>query len=302
VSQTVRLGVCLPNFPFGEPPSREAIVEVALEAESLGYDSVWATDHLLVPSDMPRFGRVFESVSTLAYLGGITSRVRLGTSVLIVALRNAVEVAKQSATIDALTGGRLVLGVAAGYAEREFAAVGASFHDRGSHLDEAIGVMRTLWTQPDPRADGPRYRFAEVLFEPRPDRPGGMPVWVGGNSGAAIARAARLGDAWHPDGLSSAQVADGVARLRAATPPGRHVGVSLRRTLDLRPGAGPGGGTTGSGEVPLRGIDEVRAELRALGDLGVGHVVCQFEHSTLAEHLDQLRALAGEFALDPSVP
>ena len=298
----MRLGVCLPNFPFGARPSREAIVEVALAAERLGYDSVWATDHLLVPSDMPRFGRIFESVSTLAYLGGVTSRVRLGTSVLVVALRNAIEVAKQAATIDELTGGRLVLGVAAGYAEREFAALGASFHDRGSHLDEAIGVMRTLWTNPEPRADGPRYRFAEVLFDPRPAQPGGVPIWVGGNSAAAIDRAARLGDAWHPDGLSSAEIAEGIASLRAATPAGRHVGVSLRRSLDLRPGVGPGGGASGSGEQPLRGIDEVRAELRTLADLSVDQVVCQFEHASVAEHLDQLGVLAGELELDPAGP
>ena len=295
----MRFGVCLPNFRFGAEPSREAIVEVAVEAERLGYDSVWATDHLLVPGDMPRFGRVFESLSTLAYLGGATSRVRLGTSVLILAMRNAIEVAKQAATIDALTGGRLVLGVAAGYAEREFASLGASFHDRGRHLDEAIGVMRTLWTDPDPRADGPRYRFADVLFEPRPVQPGGVPVWVGGNSPAAIARAARLGDAWHPDGLSSAQLADGVKLLRSQVPPGRRVGVGLRRTIDLRPGAEPEGRPTGSGEVPLRGPDEVRAEIAALAGLGVDQLVCQFEHATLAEHLDQLRLLATDLALEP---
>jgi probable F420-dependent oxidoreductase len=295
----MRLGVCLPNFPFGAEPSREAIVEVAVEAERLGYDSVWASDHLLVPSDMPRFGRIFESLSTLAYLGGATSRVRLGTSVLVLAMRNAVEVAKQAATIDALTGGRLVLGVAAGYAEREFANVGASFKDRGRHLDEAIGVMRALWTDPDPRADGPRYRFADVLFEPRPAQPGGVPIWVGGNSGAAIARAARLGDAWHPDGLSSAQVAEGVERLRSLVPQGRRVAVSLRRTIDLRSRTSPGDAPTGSGEVPLRGLDEVRAEIASLARLGVGHLVCQFEHATLAEHLDQLRLLASDLPLDP---
>jgi probable F420-dependent oxidoreductase len=295
----MRLGVCLPNFRFGAEPSREAIVEVAVEAERLGYDSVWATDHLLVPSDMPRFGRVFESLSTLAYLGGATSRVRLGTSVLILAMRNAIEVAKQAATIDALTGGRLVLGVAAGYAEREFASLGASFHDRGRRLDEAIGVLRTLWTDPDPRADGPRYRFADVLFEPRPAQPGGVPVWVGGNSRAAIARAARLGDAWHPDGLSSAELAEGVRLLGAHVTGGRRVAVSLRRTIDVRPGAGPHGGATGSGEVPLRGLGEVRDELDALAGLGVDHVVCQFEHDTLDEHLDQLRLLASDLALAP---
>jgi probable F420-dependent oxidoreductase len=296
----MQVGLCLPNFPFGERPSRSSIVEVALEAERLGYDSVWASDHLLVPADMPRFGRIFESLSTLAYLGGTTSRVRLGTSVLVAPMRNAVAIAKQAATIDELTGARLVLGVAAGYAEREFSAVGASFHDRGRHLDEAIGVMRTLWTAPDPRVEGPRYRFADVLFEPPPPRPGGVPIWVGVNSPAAIARAAKLGDAWHPDGLSVAQTADGVARLRAATPVGRRVAVSLRRTLDLRPGVEPGGGPTASGEVPLRGIDEVRAELRTLDDLGVDHLVCQFEHATLAEHLEQLGKLASELALRPA--
>jgi probable F420-dependent oxidoreductase len=286
----MRIGVCLPNFPFGVEPSPAAIVEVALEAERLGFDSVWATDHLLVPRTVPRYRSVFEALTTLAHLGALTERVELGTSVLVLPVRHAVEVAKQAATIDALSGGRLVLGVGAGWIEGEFANLGADFHGRGRHLDEALAVLRSLWNGQDPSHDGERYRFAEVLFAPRPARTGGVPLWIGGNSPAALRRAARLGDAWHADGLTSAELAAPLARLRELVPPGRRVAATLRRTLDLRDGAG--GAPSGSGEAPLAGEDAVRAELAALARLGVEHLVCQFEHHTQAEHLEQLRRLA----------
>jgi probable F420-dependent oxidoreductase len=292
----MRVGVCLPNFPFGVQPSREAVVEVARAAERLGFASVWATDHLLVPSSVPRYGPVLEALATLAHLAAVTDRVELGTSVLVLPQRNAVEVARQAATVDVLADGRLVLGVGAGWIEGEFANLGADFHGRGRHLDEALAVLRTLWTAPDPRHRGDRYRFADVL-PPRPARAGGVPLWVGGNSDAALRRAATLGDAWHADGLAAEQLTARVERLRSLVPPGRRVAVTVRRTVDLR--AGATAGASGSGEVPVAGAAALREELAALERLGVEHVVCQLEHGSRAEHLDGLGRLAAEAGLAP---
>jgi probable F420-dependent oxidoreductase len=294
----MRIGVCLPNFPFGVEPSAAAVVEVAHEAERLGLDSLWATDHLLPPRAMTRYGNVLEALATLAFVGGATSRIELGTSVLVLPLRHAVTVAKQAASIDALSGGRLLLGVGAGWMEGEFANLGADFHRRGSDLDEALAVLRTLWTAPEPRHAGERWRFAGVAFAPRPARPGGIPIWVGGNSSAAVARAARLGDAWHPEGRGAAELAEPVRLLNKLTPPGREVAVTLRRAVDLRPGAEAASGPNAAGEIPLRGLDALHAELDALAALGVEHVVCQLEHRSLQELLPQLERLAAAAGID----
>jgi probable F420-dependent oxidoreductase len=294
----MRIGVCLPNFAFGAEPSAAAVVEVAHEAERLGLDSVWATDHLLPPRGTARYGNVLEALATLAFVGGSTSRVELGTSVLVLPLRDAVTVAKQAASIDALTGGRLLLGVGAGWMRREFANLGADFHRRGRDLDEALAVLRTLWNAPEPEHAGERWRFAGVDFAPRPARPGGIPIWIGGNSGAAVARAARLGDAWHPEGRGAAELAEPVRRLRRLTPPGRQVAVTLRRAVDLRPGAEAASGRNAGGEVPVRGLDALHAELDALAALGVEHVVCQLEHRSPREHLPQLERLAAAAGID----
>jgi probable F420-dependent oxidoreductase len=307
----MKFGVCLPNFPFGVRPTREAILDVAQEAEALGFDSVWVSDHILVPKDKPRYGRLFETLTTLAYVGGATERIELGTSVLILPYRNAITVAKQAATIDALTGGRLIIGVGAGWIEGEFNNLGADFRRRGRHLDEGLAVMKALWTEDDPKIDGEFYRFSDVLFEPRPvpspaegpARPGGIPIWVGGHSDAGLRRAVRFGDAWHPDDLPKAQLAGYVAKLRSLSG-GRDIGVSLRRTVDLRPamatatravgGEAAGRWPGGSASALAGSLEEVAAEIGEVAQLGVGHFICQFEHQTQEEHVAQMRFIARE--------
>jgi probable F420-dependent oxidoreductase len=298
----MQFGVCLPNFPFGVRPSRDAILEVAQVAEQVGYDSVWATDHILVPKDKPRFSIVYESLSTLAYLGGATEKIQLGTSILVLPYRNAITVAKQTATVDALTGGRLILGVAVGWMEQEFEHLGADYRRRGRILDEQLAVLRTLWTDDDPHLDGQFYRFSDVLFQPRPARPGGIPIWVGGNSNFALRRTARLGDAWHADDLRPDQLSESIDKLRAMTE-GREVDVTLRRTVDLRPAMAaaasgesddePAGPWPGASELALTGsLAAVESEIDTLMGLGLAHFVCQFEHETQEEHLQQMRFFA----------
>lgn len=297
----MKFGLCLPNFPFGVRPSRQAIVEVAQEAERLGFDSIWATDHILVPKDKPRFGDLFESLTTLAYLGGATEKIQLGTSVLVLPYRNAIIVAKQAATIDVMTEGRVILAVGVGWIEQEYEYLGKDFHRRGRLLDEGMIVMRRLWTEDDPQIDGEFYRFSNAMFEPHPVRPEGIPIWVGGNSEAAQARAARLGDAWHADDLRPDQIAAGAEQIRSMSN-GRKVGLTVRRTIDLRPAMAAAAGTReptpwpGANPAALTGsVETVAAELQALEELGLDHFICQFEHTTQAEHIEQMRFLAREF-------
>ncbi len=303
----MQYGVCLPTFPFGAPPTADGIAEAAQAAEQLGYDSVWASDHLLPPADRARYGTLFECLTTLAFVAGRTRRVRLGTSVLVLPLRHAVEVARQVATLDALSGGRVILGVGAGWIPGEFEALGADFRLRGRHLDEAIRVLRVLWTHPRPAFHGEFYRFANVLFGPPPAQAGGPPVWVGGYTDAALRRAARLGDAWHADDIGGESLTAMVERVRAlAVREGRTVDVTLRRTVDLRPLLAAGrqasaGVQDGRFPAPAAGaltgsLEDVVAGVREAARAGVSHFVCQFEHATPDEHLEAMRLFIREVA------
>ena len=306
----MHFGVCLPNFPFGAPPSRGHIVAIAQAAERLHYASVWVSDHVLVPVDKPRYGHLYEVLTTLAYIAGVTARIRLGTSVLVLPQRDAILAAKQIATLDDLSGGRVIVGVGAGWMEGEFASLGADFHRRGRHLDEGIQVMHTLWRDQAPQHSGSFYRFTDVLFGPKPWQADGPAIWIGGASEAAIRRAALLGDGWHADDVPLEQLHTIVAQLRTlAAQQQRSVEVSLRRTIDVRPAAAAagllpapttGGGVhagrwPGSSTGALTGtLEDINGFVDRLADIGVSHLICQFEHTTPAEHLAQLEWMARE--------
>ena len=160
----MKFGICVPNY--GETSTVGALQTLALEAERIGFDSVWCTDHILIPrnSGTP-YEKIYDSITTLAYLAGITKRVRLGISSLIMAMRNPVVVAKQLATIDNLSGGRLMLATSASWNAKEFSNLGSNFHNRGRRLDESIRLIRELWngkTMFESRIL--RLRFDDVVF------------------------------------------------------------------------------------------------------------------------------------------
>src|SRR5260370_2183363 len=193
----MKFGVCVPNY--GESSSAEALRTVALEAERAGCDSLWTTDHILMPrnSGTP-YETIFDSIITLSYFDASTSRAKLGIASLITAIRNPVVVAKQLATIDSLSGGRLMLATSAGWNEKEFAHLGSDFHNRGKRLDASIRLIRALWrgdTSFKSRILG--IEFNDAVFEPRPIQKH-LTMWIGGTSKAAMKPAVTLGDAWHP--------------------------------------------------------------------------------------------------------
>jgi alkanesulfonate monooxygenase SsuD/methylene tetrahydromethanopterin reductase-like flavin-dependent oxidoreductase (luciferase family) len=188
----VRFGLLLPSeLPPGHAPARRvdevrALVRLARDA---GFDSIWALHHFV--SNVP----TLQPLPLLAALAGDSGRMTIGTGILVLPLFEPVQVAEDAATLDAITGGRFVLGVGAGYWEPEFRALGVPPERRGARLEEMIGVIRSLWTG-EPSAGSPRFehvRGARQLL--RPSRPGGPPIYVGGVSEHAIARAARVGDA-----------------------------------------------------------------------------------------------------------
>ncbi|TCC47845.1 TIGR03619 family F420-dependent LLM class oxidoreductase [Kribbella capetownensis] len=209
----VELQVVLPDESATMPPER--LVELAKAAEELGYGTAWLPDHILPPGEFgSEYGGVYEPLVTIGYLAARTTRIRFGTSVMILPLRNPYVVAKQAATLHRLSGERVVLGVGVGWTEKEFAAVGAPFRERGRRTDESLEIIRGLFAGEDRGG----------VFEPKPRAP--LPIMVGGDSAPALRRAARFGEEWQALGLDAPSFAAAVAKLRAQTD--RHVTVGSR--------------------------------------------------------------------------
>ena len=218
----MRFGLPLPTFR--QVASPDAIRQVAQRAEQLGFDGIWVSDHIIMPrSTVDDFARrfgdstgignvIYEPLTVLAFAAACTSKIRLGTTVIVVPYRNPLVTAKVLATLDVLSGGRITAGLAAGWMEDEFKALGASFQERGALTDEYIAVFKALWTQEKPAFHGQYVHFENIVFEPKPVQPH-IPIWIGGNSKRAIRRAVALGDCWHPTRPLVEDVTAGIAYL-----------------------------------------------------------------------------------------
>lgn len=200
--------------------------EVAVQADRLGFESLWLPEHLVLPiemggspyseSDHPPISPdvpVFDAFSYLAYLAALTTRIRLGTYVYNIGLRHPFSTARAVATVDLLSAGRLLLGIGASWLRAEWDAVGLDFDSRGARVDESIDVCRRLWREEAVEHQGRFFRFGPVAFEPKPAQPGGPPVHVGGDSPAAIRRAAQRGDGWLPMNYTAADLSEAMPRL-----------------------------------------------------------------------------------------
>ena len=230
----MRFGIWLPNCRHLATP--ETIRGAAVRAEALGYDSVWVSDHVVVPrANVANFGTtIFDPLITLGVVAGATSRVRLGTTVLIVPYRQAVVTAKMVSSLDALSGGRVILGVGAGWVAAESAMLGVPFAERGPMTDEYLRAMQELWTSASPSFSGKYVQFHDLHFEPKPvQRP--LPIWVGWHGKASLRRAAELGAAWHPINRSPDELRAGVAELvRLSKARGRAIPPALTLRNDVR--------------------------------------------------------------------
>lgn len=185
---------------FDEMCSGEAMIELAQAAEAAGYDAISVTDHPFPPDKwLARGGHhAYEPLIALAFVAAATRTIQLQTNVLVTGYRNAFLAAKSVSSLDALSNGRLILGVAAGYLEEEFAVLGANFEDRNARLDESILAMRAAWTGQSVTFEGATVRAEGHTMLPPPVQAGGPPIWIGGNSKRAIRRAVELADGWLP--------------------------------------------------------------------------------------------------------
>ena len=224
----------LPNY--GNDATPAAIRRTAELAEELGFGSVWTTEHIIVgPDGVEPYGRVYDPLVTLGWIAGWTERIGLGTSIVLVPLHNPMHLAKEVATLQELSGGRFRLGVGVGWHEDEYDFMGVPFKGRGRRADEAIRLMRALWSG-ESDFEGEFWSFHEATAEPHPSPQ--PELWVGGSSERAIRRARELGDVWHPSRRSDAVH---VRRVKAEHPDLRVIPRTAAANVDAMLDAGAEG-------------------------------------------------------------
>jgi probable F420-dependent oxidoreductase len=304
----VKIGVVLPTYRALASPGN--IARAAALSESLGFDSVWVTDHVVVPdASVDAFGATFfEAATVMAYVAGITKRVEIGAAILIVPYRHPLLLAKTLATADQLSQGRLILGAGLGWLESESALMGVPHRKRARIADETLGVVRACWESERPEFHGDVYDFSGFHFAPRPYKDRRLPILVGGATTAALRRAVRYGDGWMGDGQTFEELEASLAQLdRELATAGRTRSgfeVAMRAGLQVvrdRSAITESPSEQGwksaefvtAGRTPFRGLrEEVVADLRRAATLGVGHVIFEFPVSRGEESLDLFETLA----------
>lgn len=308
----MQFGFNLPNS--GALAAPEIMSRIAREGEALGFDYLTVTDHIALP-DMAEPGYPYsesgafysldsahrhEMLTLASWLSAITARLRIVLAVLVVPHRPAVLAAKQLATIDVLSGGRLVVGIGAGWLKAEFdAVVTTPFAERGAVTDEYVAAFKRLWTEKKPTIDGRHVHYDRLLLEPKPAQQPHPPIWVGGESGPSLRRAARLGDAWYPIGTNNAHPLDslprykaGIERLRRATEAAGRSRDTVTLTYRVKRYGNDIPAQASDGERRLfSGSDgDIVGDIHALEDLGVTAIDFDFERPEEASVIAEMRA------------
>lgn len=311
----MQIGFNLPNSgPMAEPAT---MARVAQLGEELGFDYVTLTDHIALPdTSVPGYpysesgafyspdpGRRFELLTATAWVAAKTERIRLVLAVLVVPHRPAVLAAKMLSTLDVLSGGRLTVGVGAGWLQAEFdAVVTTPFAERGAVTDAYLDAFRQLWTEDKPRIENKYVRYDGLVMEPKPVQKPHPPIWVGGESGPSMRRAARVGDAWYPIGSNNAHLLDtlprleaGIAKLRRLTEAaGRDpakIGVVYRVK---RHGHEAPPASDGNRRLFTNGIANVIADIKALRAIGVTGLDFDFEGRDAEKSMAEMRRFSAE--------
>lgn len=308
-------GFALPGRgPLATP---EALTKLAERADALRYASVFVTDHVVIPtsysspypySTTGRFtgdwtNGYLEPLAMMGVLVGLTSRVKIGTSVLVVPYRNPVVTAKMLATMDVMSGGRVILGAGVGWMKEEFETLQSPpFAERGKVTDEYLRLMREMWTKEPAEFTGAHYRLPPVSALPKPRQPGGIPIWIGGHTDVALRRAGEMADAWHPIGMrppamllpaeyaEKVNVIHGWARKAGRDP--KAISLSLRVPLELAPKRGK---ATVSDQPGFRGgAADVIRHIKSYQALGVSHFVFDLAPADLTGQLALMERFAEE--------
>jgi probable F420-dependent oxidoreductase len=233
MSSMIQLSTGVPSFAAEDPGSWQHLFDAARLADTAGVDRIVVSDHVVMGEHLEEYGRPeiggqaggkqptgpdglwLEPLTVLSVIAGMTSRVRLGTNILVAALRTPTVLAKQLATLDVLSGGRLDLGVGVGWQKEEYEACGLSFEGRGRLLEHTLEVCQTLWREQRASYDSPELTFDAIHLMPKPLQPGGVPIWVSGTINARVVkRLARFGSGWIPWGPAAADPLAGIKEMK----------------------------------------------------------------------------------------
>jgi probable F420-dependent oxidoreductase len=293
----MKLGICVPHY--GRTIEVDRLLSVVRNAEEAGLDSVWVTDHVVVPRDVDVIYRehMLDPLAMLPWLAAATSRISLGTSVVILPYRSPLPVAKLLASVDVLSGGRLIVGAAIGWMEGEFEALGVPFKERVSRSEEALELFRAVWTQEHPEVTTARHHLAHVQASPLPLQKPRPPIWIGGSSEGAFRRVARLGDGWHATSSTPEEFRQG---KQAVTRFWREAGRTGDPVWSMRiPVFVEGVHQWAVDEKFLRGRHAIRGTLKQiagqLGEyqrLGVSHMALEVSYSVYPAILETIDLLA----------
>ncbi len=286
-SNKLKIGFCLPNY--GKATSKKALDECAELAEKMNYEHLWTTDHLLIPEEFASpYGKCLESLSTLAYLSGKTENVSLGTSIIILPLREIVLFAKQAATIQIFSDNRLMLGLGAGWNEMEFHNLRADFDGRGQYYDEGVQLFRWL-LKGNSEFKGDFYSITDGVFGPLPRKE--IPLFFGGNGGPSLRRAAKFGEGWHPVGASPEEIRKGSERLQKLTD--KKLRIIARLAVNFKEKA-----VKQRENKDRHGLDgdtsEIISQIKEYGRDGVTDIACYFGDVSADKILESSKKFAEE--------
>lgn len=311
------------KYGFGVPSrgpmaTPENIAAIAERGEALGFDYVSSSDHIVIPRNIEsRYpyneegifrsagtgGDYLELLTVLAFVAARTSRVRLLTSVMVLPHRSAVLTAKILATIDVLSGGRVTVGCGVGWMREEFEAIGApAFDQRGTVGDEHLQAFKELWTKENPAFHGKFVDFSGVAFAPKPVQKPHPPLWIGGESGPALRRAARYGDGWYPIGnnpqfplRTPQEYSAGLGRLRRYAEEVGRDPATITLAFNVQGFGEPAERLPDGSRKSFTGTaEQVASDIRAFGDLGVEHLIFRFPGESVEETVEAMERFVKE--------
>ncbi|MGH7885484.1 MAG: LLM class flavin-dependent oxidoreductase [Thermodesulfobacteriota bacterium] len=285
----MKYGIAVPNF--GKFAGKKQILELSVTAEELGYDSLWVSDHVVVPKDHKGFGNIFyDPIVTLSFIAAKTNKIKLGTSVIVLSYRNPIVFAKEISTLDVLSEGRIILGVGAGWLKEEFDALGINYNERGLQTNEALKIMKELYLKESYDFKGKYYKFSKIEFYPKPFNNRIPQIWVGGGSPSALKRSVEYGDGWHAVGSSPDEIKEKLAEinnllLKYGKNREKFI-ISVRKNLQIIHKR------IENKKENLRGsLEEIKIGLQDYKDAGVNHIVFQILGNSFKDILETMKVV-----------